>query len=73
MPFAAEDLEIARTIFNAIVEGQPNRALGLDAVIRWPASAWLAFADVMRTAGFEFRNPRHLAALQSLIDKACDA
>jgi hypothetical protein len=70
---APGDLEVAKTVFDVIVGGEPSRALALDPVIRWPGSAWSAFGDCVRLAGFDFRNPNHLAALQSLIDKACDA
>jgi hypothetical protein len=70
---APGDLEIAKTVFDVIVGGEPSRALALDPVIRWPGSAWAAFTECMRHAGFDFHNPNHLAALQSLIDKACDA
>jgi len=70
---APEDLEVARTVFDVIVGGEPHRALALDPVVRWPRTAWSAFSDCMRAAGFDFHNPGHLAALQSLIDKACDA
>jgi hypothetical protein len=70
--FSPGDLEIARQVFDAIVGNEPNRALALAPVIQWPPTAWSAFKDAMRTAGFDVRNPKHLTALQSLIDKACD-
>jgi hypothetical protein len=72
MLIAPADLEIARAVFDVIVAGEPSRALALEPVIRWPTGAWAAFTDIMRIAGFDFHNPNHLAALQSLIDKACD-
>ena len=73
MEIDPDDLEIADMVFEAIVGDQPKRALALDPVIRWPASAWTAFTEVIRISGFDIHNPQHLAALQSLIDKACDA
>jgi hypothetical protein len=73
MIFTEESMESAQEVFDVIVQGQPKRALALEPVIRWPTTAWFAFTDTMRLAGFDFHNPDHLAALQSLIDKACDA
>ncbi|HUN70657.1 MAG TPA: hypothetical protein VMU46_17825, partial [Burkholderiales bacterium] len=71
--FAPNDMLVAQAVFEAIVGEQPRRALALEPVVRWPRSAWLAITDCMRAAGFDNRNPGHLAALQSLIDRACDA
>ena len=71
--FAPNDMVVAQAVFEAIVGEQPRRALALEPVVRWPRSAWLAITDCMRAAGFDYRNPGHLAALQSLIDRACDA
>jgi hypothetical protein len=73
MEIDPDDLEIADAVFEAIVGDHLSRALALDAVVRWPASAWSAFTDIIEITGFDFHNPQHLAALQSLIDKACDA
>jgi hypothetical protein len=73
MPFAPSDLEIARPLFDALVGDDPRRALALDPVLRWSADFWSAFADTLRETGFSPKNPGHLAALQSLIDQACEA
>lgn len=73
MPFTPADLEVAQAVFDVIVAGEPRRAHALDPVIRWPKAAWSAFTEAMRIAGFDSHKPSHLSALQSLIDKACDA
>jgi hypothetical protein len=67
------ELEIARPVFEALVDGDPKRALMLDPVLRWPADAWSALATTLRQTGFDPRRPGHLTALQSLIDQACEA
>ncbi len=72
MPFKPETLDLVRPLFEAIVAGEPKRALALDPVIRWQLSAWIAFEDTIFATGFEISNPEHLAALQYLIDTACD-
>lgn len=72
MQFDAESLEIAGRVFDAIVGNDKPRALALEPVIRWHLKAWVAFEDTIASAGFNIRNPDHLAALQYLIDKACD-
>jgi len=66
MLFGPDDLEIARQVFDVIVGDEPKRALALAPLVQWPTTAWSAFKDTMRTVGFDFRNPRHLTALQSL-------
>ena len=73
MSFTATDLEIAKSVFQKVVSGDPNRARLLDPVIRWTGHTWDAIADVLAQAGFNRHKPAHLAALQSLIDQACDA
>jgi len=67
------DLEIARPVFEALIDGDPRRALTLDPVLRWSADAWAALAYTLRETGFDPKRPGHLTALQSLIDRACDA
>ena len=73
MPYTPADLEIATEIFWAIVRDDPRRALSLEPIIRWQKDAWGAFSATILEIGFDTRNPRHLAALQSLIDHACNA
>lgn len=66
------DLEIARPVFEALIDGDPKRALALEPVLRWPADDWTALASTLRETGFDPKKPGHLTALQSLIDQACD-
>lgn len=73
MSFNPDELEIARQVFEVIVGDEPKRALALAPVVQWPTTAWSVFTNTMQTVGFDFRNPRHLTALQSLIDEACDS
>ena len=73
MVFDPQDLAVAKTVFEAVVGAEPKRALALEPVIRWSADAWRALAATLQKAGFDPRKPAHLAALQSLIDQACDA
>ena len=72
MPFTPLDLEIARPVFEALIDGDPKRALALEPVLRWPADDWTALASTLRETGFDPKKPGHLTALQSLIDQACD-
>ena len=67
------DLKIARKAFSQIVDDDPSRALRLEPVLRWPTGAWEAFTDTLRESGFDRRRLSHLAALQWLIDQACEA
>ncbi len=72
MHFDPNVLAIAGQVFDAIVGNDNARAHALEPVIRWHLKAWVAFEDTIASAGFNIRNPDHLAALQYLIDKACD-
>jgi len=65
-------LTIAKAMFDAIVNGDPARALTLDPVLRWSAKDWEAHAAAMRQAKFDHHNPVHLVALQAMIDQACE-
>ena len=65
-------LAIAKAMFDAVVNGDPARALRLDPVIRWSPSDWEPHAAAMREIKFDRHNPAHLAALQAMIDQACD-
>ena len=71
--FSPAELEIADKAFWLIVGDDPSRALRLDPVCRWSVAAWDALADTLRESAFDSHRPGHLAALQWLIDKACDA
>ena len=71
--YSPEDIEPAKGALALIVGDQPKRVLMLDAVVRWPESAWTAMNSMLRECGFERTKPGHLAALQWLIDQACEA
>lgn len=72
MPFDEAALKAATSLFDVVVAGDQRRALALDPVLRWTQSYWAALSEAMLSAGFEIQNPRHLAALQYLIDQACE-
>ena len=71
--FSPEDLQIAGDFLRAVIGGDITLSITLDPVIRWPQSLWASLSGAMVKSGFNNRNPEHLAALQSLIDKASDA
>ena len=73
MAYTPLELEIARPVFEALVDGDPKRALALDPVLRWPKDAWSALASTIKQTGFDPKRPGHLTALQSLIDQACES
>jgi hypothetical protein len=71
--FSQEELRIAGDFLRAVIGGDITLSITLDPVIRWPQSLWISLSGAMTKSGFNHRNPEHLAALQSLIDKASDA
>ena len=71
--FSQEDLQIAGDLLRAVIGSDITLSITLDPVIRWPQSLWASLSVAMVKSGFNHRNPEHLAALQSLIDKASDA
>ena len=71
--FSQEDLQIAGDFLRAVIGGDITLSITLDPVIRWPQSLWISLSGAMTKSGFNNRNPEHLAAIQSLIDKASDA
>lgn len=72
MPFDQAALRAATSLFEVIVGNDQRRALALDPVLRWTEGYWAALNEAIQMAGFEIQNPRHLAALQHLIDQACE-
>jgi len=70
--FGPEALEAAFDLFDFIVDGDLSRALSLDPVVRWPLDYWATLSAAARTAKFNRRDHQHLAALQLIIDRACE-
>ena len=71
--FSPDELEVARAVFSVIFGDDPRRALPTKPVLRWPGEFWIEFAPELLECGFDKTNPGHLAALQCLIDQACEA
>ena len=71
--FLPDDLEIARAAFSLIFADDPRRAIPMKPVLRWSESFWSEFADELAECNFDRTSPGHLAALQCLIDQACEA
>jgi hypothetical protein len=72
MLFGLDDLDAAFRFFDLLVGGDLSRALNLEPVVRWSPKDWATFAPTTRAARFNPRDPRHVEALQLIIDRACE-
>ena len=55
--YSPEDIAPAQGALALIVGDQPKRVLMLDAVVRWPETAWTALDGKLSECGFERTKP----------------